>query len=205
MANSLFLIPSPGTAVINATSLLLGDGTVTGPAIAFAADPTTGFYRSNAGTISVAGAGTAGPNFTATQVNVPASGEFRSNSLGTKMVFPSADGLIALQNNANTIGARIKVDALPTIGAGFGTGPAVTTGSTAFAGSVNVGTGGTATTGSITFGGTAFPSAPFVTCMCSSGAVPTIATATVSGVNFTTSVAWPANTILNWHIISARA
>jgi hypothetical protein len=115
----------------------------------------------------------------------------------------SADGLMKLFNNGGSIGSLLKVDALPTIGANFGSSPSVVTGSTPLAGAVNVGTGGTAVSGTVTFGGTAFTAAPFVTCTCSSGAVPTIATSTVSGITFTTSVAWPASTILSWHAISS--
>jgi hypothetical protein len=72
------------------------------------------------------------------------------------------------------------------------------------AGSVNVGTGGVATTGVITFNGTAFPSAPFCTPSLSAGSVPTTYTATTAAITFTTSVAWPASTIVTWQCISSK-
>jgi hypothetical protein len=121
----------------------------------------------------------------------------------TRMRFTSAaDGVVAQTNNAATAGIRFQFAALPTIGSGFGTSPAITAGSTDTAGEVNVGTGGTATSGVITFA-TAWASAPFCTIQDSTSglvqrAVPTTTTLTI------TSLAWTASDKLQWHCIGAK-
>jgi len=124
----------------------------------------------------------------------------------TRAVMESqADGHWSIENNAQTIGARIKVDSLPTVGSGFGTSPAVIAGSTPFAGSVNVGTGGVATSGVITFNGTAFPSAPF--CVASTGTAnnfPVNVTPTTTQVTLVSGAAWPASILVSWICVSAK-
>lgn len=115
------------------------------------------------------------------------------------------DGSFILENNANTIGSRLKVDALPTIASGFGTTPSITAGSTPLAGSVNVGTGGAATSGVINFNGTAFPTAPFCVATPSLTNVPTRATTvTTTQVTLTTSTAWTASDVVGWICVSSR-
>jgi hypothetical protein len=180
-----------------------GDGTASLPAYSFASEVTLGFWRSAAATTTHQGAlivtGNLGSSGT---VNTAGSGAF---FWSTRALMRSpVNGVVTVSNFAETIGSELKVDALPTVGSGFGTSPAVIAGSTPLAGAVNVGTGGSATTGVITFGGTAFPSTPFVVCTCSLGAVPTVCVATTTNLTFTTSVAWPASTILNWIVISSK-
>lgn len=130
------------------------------------------------------------------------------NSATRARMFSPADGQLVEMNAAQTVGTMIKVDALPTVSAcGAGT-PAVTAGSTPFAGSVTVGTGAPATC-TITFNGTAYPSAPHC-----SGAVETSTAANVRAMGFlatTTALtivptaAWADSSIVNWSgCISAK-
>lgn len=127
----------------------------------------------------------------------------RWNSNGTRMVGTS-DGQLVITNAAQTIGSTIKVDALPTVSSAFGTSPAITAGSTPFAGSVNIGTGGVAVSGVINFNGTAFPSAPF--CVC--GATLTNTTCrtgtTTTQLTITSNVAWTASDVVDWICASVR-
>lgn len=117
---------------------------------------------------------------------------------------PTANGLLPITKGDKSIGSTIKVDALPTVGSGFGTSPSVTAGSTPFAGSVNVGTGGAATTGVITFGGTAFPSAPFCTYSTTTTNGVTRGTPTTTQLTLNSTTAWTASDIVSWHCISAK-
>lgn len=115
-----------------------------------------------------------------------------------------ANGAVVLSNNAQTIGSEFKADALPTIGAAFGTSPSVTAGSTPLAGSVNVGTGGVAVTGTINFNGTAYPSAPFCTVTTSTTNAVTRATPTTTTLVLNSTTAWTASDIVSWICISSK-
>jgi hypothetical protein len=217
MASSIFIEPGTGGGTI--TSPVISNPTFTGqefeadgtallPSKTYTSEPTLGLYRSAAGVMTVTGdwrVGAIGAVVLTTSGDITlASGRFLRWAAKSHLS-SATDGLISMGNFSTAIGSMIKVDALPTIASGFGASPSVRAGSTPLAGSVNVGTGGAATTGAITFNGTAFPQIPFIVCTCSAGAVPTIATATTGGITFTTSVAWPASTVLNWHAISPIA
>lgn len=124
---------------------------------------------------------------------------------GTRTVISAPnDGALNVTANAGTIGSRLKVDALPTVGSGFGSSPSVTAGSTPFAGSVNVGTGGSATSGVITFGGTAFPSTPFCTYSTTSTNAVTRGTPTTTQLTLNSTTAWSASDIVSWICVSAK-
>lgn len=123
----------------------------------------------------------------------------------TRAVLESqADGMISIENNAQTIGVRLKADALPTVASGFGTSPTVTAGSTPFAGSVNVGTGGVATSGIINFNGTAFPSAPFPIVMNQTTGAVCRATASTTQLTITAPAAFTASDVISWICVSAK-
>lgn len=117
----------------------------------------------------------------------------------------TVNGSFSAVNAADSIGVQLKFDALPTVASGFGASPAVTAGSTAFAGSVNVGTGGAATSGVVNFNGTAFPSAPFCTVTPSlTNAVTRPTTVTTTQLTLTTTTAWTASDVVIWQCISAK-
>lgn len=177
------------------------DGTSALPAYTFGSEATLGFWRSSAAVVTLQGSLTATASLTANG-NVIAAG-LVFNSFG--VFSASADGMFLFQNNANTIGSRAKVDALPTVSSGFGSSPAVTAGSTPLAGSINVGTGGVATSGVINFNGTAFPSAPFVVATTSLTNAVIRATASTTQLTLTSTTAWTASDIISWVAISARA
>lgn len=111
---------------------------------------------------------------------------------------------IGFNNTNNTIGAIVKVDALPTVASGFGGTPSITAGSTPLAGSVNVGTGGVATSGVINFNGTAFPSAPFVICMNTTTGAIVRATTSTTQLTITAAIAFVASDIISWVCISSK-
>jgi hypothetical protein len=116
----------------------------------------------------------------------------------------AADGHIYFTNSTASFGSRLKVDALPTVASGFGVGPAVTAGSTPFAGSVNVGTGGSATSGVINFNGTAFGTAPFVICLNTTTGAVLKASASTTQLTITGNAAFTANDVIAWICVSAK-
>lgn len=117
----------------------------------------------------------------------------------------AANGNFRLQIESGAIGSVLKVDALPTVASGFGTSPAISAGSTALAGSINVGTGGVATTGVINFNGTAFPSAPFCTITPTlTNAVTRPTALSTTQLTMTTTTAWTASDVVIWQCISAK-
>jgi hypothetical protein len=188
-ASPTFTGPSTFTGQI-----LASDGTGPLPAYAFASEPSLGWYRSGAGSIVISGTMTVTGNFSANLVGVSGS---------TYMAAP-ASGHLIVENAGLVIGVRLKVDALPTIASGFGTSPAVTAGSTPLAGSVNVGTGGVAVSGVINWNGTAFPSAPFVTCMNSTTAAVLRCVGTTTQLTITAPAAFVASDIVVWQAISSK-
>lgn len=123
---------------------------------------------------------------------------------GRSVLASTADGMMNLSNNAQTIGSRFKADALPTVSSGFGTSPAVVAGSTPFAGGVNVGTGGVATTGIVAFNGTAFPTAPYCVVANTSSTGTVQSSASTTQLTIANSGAWTAGNQVNWVCISAK-
>jgi hypothetical protein len=198
------LVVSVTSGTMSPTTVQVGDGACgTTPTYAFTSDTTTGFYRFSAGTIGVCGAGTAGPTFTASQVNLPAGGVFRSSANGTNIAFP-ADGVIALQDNGATDGIRFQFNAAPTISSGFGASPSVVTNSTDTAGQVNVGTGGAATSGVILFNAT-WAVAPLCIAEDATNNIATRVTATTTTtMTLTAAAAWTASDIVTWHCIGHK-
>lgn len=191
------------TTLSSATPALFPDGTSPAPSIAFASEPTLGFYRSSAALMGLSGAlTTSGQISSGTNVAIGATGFLRV--AGRVQYQAAGDGLAVVTNSAVTIGAEFKVDALPTIASGFGTSPSITAGSTPFAGAIAVGTGGVATTGTINFNGTAFPSTP--ACV-----VSTILTNAVTRVLpsatqlvFNTTTAWVSGDGLYYICVSSK-
>lgn len=189
------------------------NGTSLAPSIAFASEPTTGFWHRAAGLLDVNTTGGA-PGIEISGggiVKVAADGGLffsptNSNAVGTAdlQLIRGAAGRLAITTTGGTIGSALKVDALPTVASGFGTSPAVTAGSTPLAGSVNVGTGGVATSGVINFNGTAFPSAPFVVCMNTTTAAVVRCTATTTQLTMTAPAAFTASDVVAWVAISPK-
>jgi hypothetical protein len=180
------------------------------PALAGVASPLTfgspidtGLSRTSAGAVAV-GNGTQGDSsgtVTATQFTALGPGAFAFVTRG--FLTASADALFTLRNAGVSSGSVLKVDALPTIASGFGTSPAVTAGSTPFAGSVNVGTGAPGTGGVINFNGTAFPSAPFVVCQDDSSLLVVRCTATTTQMTIA-ATALTASDVVSWIAISSK-
>lgn len=170
---------------------------------AFGTDDT-GISRLGAGMIAFGNGtqGNASANLSANSYTTQNGGAF---TVGGRAAFISpADGVFTVTNNANTIGSNLKTDALPTVASGFGTSPAITAGSTPFAGSINVGTGGTATTGVINFNGTAFSSAPFCIADTQTSNTASRVTTSTTQLTLTTTVAWTASDIVSWICVSAK-
>lgn len=222
------MVLQPGSAVtaagtVQSGQLLFPDGTSLLPSIAFASEPTLGFWRSAAATVNFVGTklnvtlvdsttgtltlgGTSnvsvnGGITVATNVFVGATGSWGTTSKGR--IQSLNDGQFTLQNNGLSLGSTVKVDALPTVASGFGTGPAITAGSTPFAGSINVGTVTPGTGGVINFNGTAFPSAPFVVCQDDTSLIAVRCTATTTQMTIT-AVALTASDVVSWIAVSSK-
>ncbi len=191
-----------GSGVVTAPQLLCPDGTALLPSCgAFASEPTLGFWRSGAGTITATGA-LVGTSFVGSS-NILAGTSSILGMTGKFQLKAPADGNINAMNAGATLGVDLKVDALPTVASGFGGTPSITAGSTPFAGSVNVGTGGAATSGIINFNGTAFPSAPF--CVANDSTTTLAQRAIGSTTQLTiTSAAWTASDIVTWICVSSK-
>lgn len=169
----------------------------------FGSPVDTGISRTSAGTLAI-GNGTAGNTsgtLVATGITMGLS-EFALGWSGGGTFGPTTDARFNIRNSAATVGSQLKVDALPTVGSGFGTSSAVIAGSTPFAGSVNIGTGGVATTGVITFGGTAFPAAPNCTYSTQTTNAVTRGVPTTTQLTLNTTTAWTASDIVSWVCIS---
>jgi len=194
---------------ITAGQILGVDGTSGAPFYSFTSEPTLGFWRSAAATTTHQGAfittGNISASTSGSTINVGSTGAF---FWGARALMRSpANGIVTVSNFAETIGSEVKVDALPVASACGAGSPAVTAGSTPFAGSVTVGTGGP-TTCTITFGGTAFPSAPFCTAnvatstAASTRAIGTLATTTV--LTLVPATAWADSTVTTWVCVSSK-
>jgi hypothetical protein len=133
---------------------------------------------------------------------VTVSNQLKDFNTGINIAMSNAAG-VSLRNNGSTIGSPLKIDALPTVASGFGTSPAITAGSTALAGSINVGTGAPGTGGVINFNGTAFPSAPFVVCQDDSSLLVVRCTATTTQMTIA-ATALTASDIISWVVISSK-
>jgi hypothetical protein len=209
---------SARSGVVSGTGLF-ADGTSGAPSIAFASEPTLGFFRSGTGATSYTGATLNMTSSTGAQI-VANSGQVltlrngasqgiqignASLSFFTAVSFAApTTGYLTISTSSVSNGVTLKVDALPTIASGFGTTPTVTAGSTPLAGSVNVGTGGVATSGVIAFNGVAFPSAPFcVATPSTTNAVTRVATSTTQ-LTFTTTTAWTASDTVSWICLSSK-
>lgn len=158
--------------------------------------PRDGWFSRN---LAVTSTATVGELFVLT------TGRLGSNTLGS-FAF-TTDGSTKLTNNAGTIGAQFKVDALPVASACGAGSPAVVAGSTPLSGSVTVGTGAPATC-TITFGGTAYPSAPHC-----NGAVETTTAANARAMGYSASTtvltivpsaAWADSSVVNWDCFSSK-
>jgi hypothetical protein len=174
----------------------LPDGTSGAPIIAFALDTATGIYRIGSGQIGIAGSTSASGS-----AQIATNSGWIITSKG-RIKADTADGNWIFTNNAQTAGAILKVDALPTVASGFGVSPAVTALSTPLAGSVNVGTGGVASSGVLNFNGTAFPQAPFVVCTDESTVLAIACASTTTQLTITAAVAFTANDVISWIAIS---
>jgi hypothetical protein len=187
------------------TPILHPDGTSGAPSIAFASEPTLGFWRSSAGNITAQGTLRSSGAYISGG-SIQAGAGFGLIFAGNGIIAPAAVGVFTLENAATTIGSNLKVDALPTIASGFGTSPSITAGSTPLAGSVNVGTGGVAFSGTLNFGGTAFPSAPF--CVASNALTSTSVRPGTSTTQLTftnaNSTVWAASDVVTWICISSK-
>lgn len=162
----------------------------------------TGLSRSSAGLLSV-GNGTQGDASGNLQLNTLLATTLKTGASNVILLGP-ANGTLNVTNNANTIGSQLKVDALPTVASGFGTSPSITAGSTPLAGSVNVGTGGVAVSGIINWNGTAFPSAPFVTCLNTTTAAILRCVSSTTQLTITAPVAFVASDVIVWQAISSK-
>lgn len=96
-----------------------------------------------------------------------------------------------------------QTDSAPTVSSGFGTSPAITSGSTNSAGQIDVGTGGVATSGVINFN-TSWPNPPFCIAQDQTTAILQRATATSTQLTITSASVWIANDKINWHCIGPR-
>jgi hypothetical protein len=188
--------------VITAPQLLAPDGTALLPAYSFASEPTLGFWRVSAALVRLQGSlSVTGEVVSNTLVTTPAAGFFQF--VGRALLASPANGSIVVENNAATIGSQLKADALPTVASGFGTSPAVTAGSTPFAGSVNVGTGAPGTTGTVNFAGTAFPSAPF--CQANNTITLQVVKAAATTTQLVlTSAGFTVSDVVTWLCVSSK-
>jgi hypothetical protein len=171
--------------------------------LTFGAPVDTGISRTGAGAIAV-GNGTQGDTTGTLVVSNLTMAAGSGITWGTRIALSMPGiGQFNILNNNVAIGSQINVSALPTIASGFGTGPAVTAGSTPFAGSINVGTGAPGTGGVIAWNGTAFPSAPFVVCQDDSSLLVVRCTATTTQMTIA-ATALTASDIISWVAISSK-
>lgn len=206
-----YLITTFGT---NGATILFADGSASSPSMGSSSQAGRGFFFPLANTVGVATNNTELFDFdnTGTLANflIPAISRIAfTNAIATRgdsadiFLTRGAAGALTISTSA-TIGSRLKIDALPTVASGFGTSPAVTAGSTPFAGSVNVGTGGAATAGTLNFNGTAFPSAPFCIADTASSNTATRVSPSTTQIAFNTTVAWTASDVVSWVCVSAK-
>jgi hypothetical protein len=179
------------------------DGTALLPAYSFTSEPTLGFWRSGAGTITAQGTLVASGAFsTGGNVILGGAGGALTFSAGGRIT-SATNGFFDLQTQNAAIGSLAKVDALPTISSGTGTGVAVIAGSTPLAGAVNVGTVSPGTIIVVNFNGTAYPSAPH--CLADDENTILGVRAQASTTQLTlTSAGFTASDIVDWICISSK-
>ena len=154
------------------------DGTSANPSIAFAAAPTTGFYRTSGDSIGLSTGGSPRMRFSGTGSLLLTGGIFVAStgadlSTGTPLFSPTA----------------------PTISSGFGTSPSIVSSNGSITFRINVGTGGVATSGVV-----GLPTAPsgwncIVQDMTNNTATRQTASTTTTAT-FTAAAAWAASDIL---------
>ena len=196
------LAAGPGGTVTATGPFLAPDGASNAPGYSFSAQPGFGFYRTGPSHLALNGYLALINDIDAANVNVGGTGYVYWG--GRSTIRAPFNGGFAIATSTDSVGSVIKADALPTVASGFGTSPAVTAGSTAFGGSVNVGTGGAATTGTITFNGTAFPGTPFCVYSTQTTNAVTRGVPTTTTLALSSTTAWTASDIVTWHCVSAR-
>lgn len=203
MVSGILYYKATTGVLIPVTSSNFADGTSLLPSIAYASEPTLGFFRSSATIITATGNfNVTGESGSTTNFRAGAAGAFYWS---TKSLIKSpTNGIETHTLQDSSIGVEFKYDALPTVASGFGTSPSVTAGSTPMAGSINVGTGGVATTGVINFNGTAFPSAPFVVCMNTTTGAVVRATTSTTQLTITAPAAFTASDVVCWICVSSK-
>ena len=157
-----------------------------------------------ASTGALTAAGATADIFSGRDVRVAAAGVFYWNGRG--QLLSQADGLVAVENTANTFGVQINTGtAAPTSGTGFGASPFIVTGARNSAGGVNVGTGAAATTGIVAFGAPAWTNAPFCTAGVETGTASETRAmgvkATTTQMTFAAASAWVASTTVVWNCL----
>lgn len=195
-----------GTTVV---SLKLPNGSVSAPSLTWTSATTSGPYFDASGNIAWSAQGAIQWLQAVNAMTYASTGCIGWSSSTPDLAASDTSlcrggaGRVNITNTAGAIGSSIKVDALPTVASGFGTSPAITAGSTPFAGSVNVGTGGAATSGVINFNGTAFPSAPF--CIANDSTTTLVQRASATTTQLTiTSAAWTASDVVTWVCVSSK-
>jgi hypothetical protein len=152
---------------------------------------TIAFTNNNTGSFQINGGGISLPSSATLSFLVGIIGTAADLSINRRQA-----GALTIDNNS-TIGSMIKVDALPTVASGFGTGPTITNGSTPYSGSINVGTVTPGTGGVINFNGTAFPAAPF--CLCNDDTSLLLVRCTETTTQLTiTATALTASDVVTW-------
>lgn len=221
MASSIFIWPGVSSSTggggasfagaVTAGSAATGsfraaDGTALLPAYSFTSEPTLGFWRSAANTVTLQGAFVAVSGITSmSSITAGTGGTNEFRWLGTAEMGSPGNGLITMLNATRTAGVQFKVDNLPTVSAGGGTSPAVTAGSTPLSGSVNVGSGVPGATITIAYGGTAFPSAPFPVCMNQTTGLAVKATSTTTHLTITPAIGnFGASDVISWVVIGSK-
>ncbi len=112
MASSIFLnatqsLSFNGTTLSVSVPLLFPDGLVGAPAMAFASEPTLGFWRSSAGNVTLQGTLTATSNML-----VGNSNSFSITSNGAFAAGGGAGKVNITDNGANGVGFDVSTDAL---------------------------------------------------------------------------------------------
>lgn len=201
----LVFAPTPiGQEIRRGVSGLFGDGTSGAPSIAFASEPTLGFWRSQSGTMTLA-AGNLTLSGAANGTIVASGGYFGWNNRG--YLKRPADGVMTASNNADTIGSEFKVDALPTVTSCGAGAPAVDSQSTPLWGQVTVGTGGPLTC-TITFNGTSYPHNAICTANVATSTAGNVramgALGSATTLVLTPTAAWADSSVVNWNCGSGK-
>lgn len=205
-AQSRFWVLVNGALRYTGGQVQVSDGTSGSPAYTFASEPTLGFYRSGAATITAQATTFATSNSISVGNSVNATTGI--NITGKWKMLSPADGIGTWSNNTGTIGIELKADALPSYAAGFSSvpgGAAVTALSTPLFGSISVGTGTMAASGTVNFNGTAFPTAPqTVICQNTTTLQLVRCTATTTVLTITGNGNFTASDVISWVVGSSK-